>query len=90
MLLKSCTTSLHLRVGPCSRSCSHTSLTESLGANEVLLGLTTVESKVAYLLQIIAIELYKASKAISPKVRFRATPLPQTLLMCTAEYLFWS
>ncbi|CAD6588408.1 MAG: hypothetical protein ASARMPREDX12_003321 [Alectoria sarmentosa] len=37
------------------------------GANEVLLGLNTVESKVAYLVQIIAIELYKASKAISPK-----------------------
>ena len=69
-LLKSCTTSLHLKVNPRSRSCSHTGLTKSLGANEVLLGLNTVESKVAYLIQIIAIELYKASKAISPKVRF--------------------
>lgn len=90
MLLKSCTMSLHSRVCPCSRSGSHTSLTKSLGANEVLLGLNTVESKVAYLLQIIAIELYKASKAISPKVRFHATPLPRALLTCTAEYLLWS
>lgn len=90
MLPKSCIMSLHLRVCPCSRSCSHTNLTKSLGANEVLLGLNTVESKVAYLLQIIAIELYKASKAISPKVRFRTTPVPQALLTCTAEYLFWS
>ena len=49
---------------------SHASLTKSLGANEVLLGLKTVESKVAYLIQIIAIGLYKASKAISAKVRF--------------------
>ena len=72
MLPNSCTMSLHLRVCPCSRSFSHTNLMKSLGANEVLLGLNTVESKVAYLLQIIAIELYKASKAISPKVRFGA------------------
>lgn len=77
MLLKSCTTSFHLRVGLCSHSPSHTSLMKSPGANEVLLGLNTVESKVAYLLHIIAIELYKASKAISPKVRLLSTPLPQ-------------
>ena len=49
---------------------SRASLTKSLGANEVLLGLNTVESKVAYLIQIIAVELYKASKAISAKVWF--------------------
>ena len=46
------------------------SLTRSLGANEVLLGLNSVESKAGYLVQIIAVELYKASKAISPKVWF--------------------
>ncbi|KAK4695193.1 hypothetical protein P7C71_g2517, partial [Lecanoromycetidae sp. Uapishka_2] len=34
------------------------------GANEVLTGLETVESKAAYLIQIIAVELYKASKSI--------------------------
>ena len=49
---------------------SHATLTRSLGGNEALLGLNTVESKVAYLIQIIAVELYKASKAISAKVRF--------------------
>ena len=89
-LPKSCTTSLHLRVSPRGWSCPHASLTKCLGANEVLLGLNTVESKVAYLVQIIAIELYKANKAISPKVRFRPKPLPQILLTCIAEYLFWS
>lgn len=77
MLLKSCTTSFHLRVGLCKRLPSRTSLTKTPGANEVLLGLNTIESKVAYLLHIIAIELYKASKEISSKVRFGATPLPQ-------------
>lgn len=74
----------------CGRFRSRTSLTKSSGANEVLLGLNTVESKVAYLIQIIAIELYKASKAISPRVRFHSTHLPQALLTCTAEYLLWS
>lgn len=63
---------------------------QSPGANEVLLGLNTVESKVAYLVHIIAIELYKASKAISPKVQFCPMPLSQALLTCTAEYLFGS
>lgn len=69
---------------------SYASLTKSLGANEVLLGLNTVESKVAYLVQIIAVELYKASKSINPKVRFRRMDLRQLLLTCAAEHLFWS
>lgn len=48
------------------------------GANEFLAGLGTDESKAAYLIQIIAVELYKASKAIDPTVHslsviFRAT-----------------
>ncbi len=88
--LKSCTTYFHLRVSPRGRSYSHASLTKRIGANEVLLGLNTVESKVAYLVQIIATELYKASKAISPKVRFRPTPHRQALLTCNAEHLDWS
>lgn len=89
-LLKSCITSLHLKVSPWGRCCSYTCLTEGLGANEVLLGLNTVESKVAYLVQIIAIELYKASKAISLKVRFRPVSLRRASLTCTAEHFLWS
>lgn len=90
MLLKSYTTFLRLKASPSDCSYSHVSLTKSLGANEVLLGLKTVESKMAYLVQIIAVELYKASKAISQKVRVCRIPLPQALLTCTAEHLFWS
>ena len=68
---------------------SQTSLTKSLGANEVLIGLNSVESKAAYLVQIIAVELYKASKEISPKVWFPPMPL-RPELKCTAEHIFWS
>lgn len=81
--------SLHLKVRRCCPFLSQASLTKSLGANEVLLGLNTVESKVAYLVQIIAVELYKASKEISPKVWFALLPLlPE--LKCNAEHIFWS
>ena len=81
--------SLHLKVRHCYPFLSQASLTKSLGANEVLLGLNTVESKVAYLVQIIAVELYKASKEISPRVRFPPMPLlPE--LKCAAEHIFWS
>ena len=76
--------------GKSSRSSmSQACLTKSLGANEVLLGLNTVESKAAYLVQIIAVELYKASKAISSKVRCRLMSL-QPELNRTAEHIFWS
>lgn len=62
-------------------------LTTHVGANEVLTGLKTEESKAAYLIQIIAIELHKASKAIDPAVRLHSNPSTRAFLKRAVEHL---
>jgi hypothetical protein len=70
-LRKSCTTYFRWRASRAASSCltpNIARLTGSIGANEVLTGLKTTESKAGYLIHIIAVELYKASKSIDATV----------------------
>lgn len=68
MLPKCCITSLHLKVSNCGDHQAEIQLTCDTGANEVFQGLETGESKVAFLIHAIGLQLYKADKELNPAV----------------------
>ena len=68
MLPKCCITSLHLKVIGTGDHQAETQLIRDTGANEVYQGLKTGESKVAFLIYAIGVQLYKADKELDPSV----------------------
>ncbi len=68
MLPKCCITSLHLKVSGTGDHQAETQLIRETGANEVFQGLKTGESKVAFLIYAIGVQLYKAVKELDPTV----------------------
>ena len=69
MLPKCCITSLHLKVSGFGDHQPEIQLIWDTGANEVFQGLETGESKVAFLIHAIGLQLYKADKELNPTAR---------------------
>ncbi len=60
--------SLHLKVSGRGDHQAETQLIWDTGANEAFQGLKTGESKVAFLIHAIGVQLYKADKELDPTV----------------------
>lgn len=66
MLPKCCITCLHWKVSAFGDHQAEIQLIWDTGANEVFQGLETGESKVAFLIHAIGLQLYKADKELNP------------------------